>query len=78
MYGDDRIQILDSKDAIMEAAGSADTIIDCMGLDIPGSMPQPDTWMSHRASMDLIRRVWGHLRSNGSERWKEWGERYVS
>ena len=74
MYGDDRIHILDSKDAIVEATGSTDTIIDCMGLNIPGSLPQPDTWLSHRASMDLIRRVWGHLKSNGSEKWKKWGE----
>jgi hypothetical protein len=39
-----------------------------------GAVPGPDTWLSHRASMDLIRRVWGHLRSNGTESWRTWSD----
>ncbi len=77
-YWDDRVKMHNSKESMVEAAASADVVIDCMDLDIPGSMTRPDTWLSHRASMDLIRRVWSHLRSDCSENWRSWGERYVS
>ena len=71
-YNDDRIVVLRSKEDILRTMSSSDAIIDCMGTDVPDSIPQPETWMSHRASMDLIRRVWGYQRSSESETWKSW------
>jgi len=49
-----------------------DAVVDCIGTGSDDAIPGPDTWLSHRASMDLIRRVWGHLRSEGSGSWRSW------
>lgn len=50
-----------------------DAVIDCMGIsDHPGRIPGPETWATHRASADLVRSVWGRLRSGGGDGWKRW------
>ncbi|MBQ3685304.1 MAG: AAA family ATPase [Candidatus Methanomethylophilaceae archaeon] len=71
-YGDERAIVLGSREEIRRAAESSDAVVDCMGAGFPGSIPGPETWLSHRASMDLIRSVWGCMMSCGSEAWKGW------
>ena len=69
---DRHVTEMPSKEDIIGVLEAFDMVID--GMDMAGgdSMPLPETWLSHRASMDLIRRVWGHLRSGGSGSWKTW------
>ena len=69
---DRRVTEMASKEDILGSLSAVDVVIDGMGIAGEDSIPMPDTWVSHRASMDLIRRVWGHLMSKGSGSWKEW------
>ena len=69
---DERVEEKGSKDDILKALSSADAVIDGMGIAGKDSLPQPETWLSHKASMELIRRVWGYLRSSGRESWNTW------
>ncbi len=67
--------IHDSVGSMNDAVRGCDLVIDCMGVsDHPRAVPAPETWATHRASMDLIRRTWGVLMSDGRETWKEWGD----
>ena len=68
----DRVIEKGSKDDILKMLSSADAVIDGMGLVGGASIPQPETWLSHRASMELIRRVWGYIKSSGKESWSTW------
>ncbi len=61
-----------SPEELLESLPLSDMVMDCTGFGYEGAMPGPDTWVSHRASMDLIRRVWGYLRSSGIESWRSW------
>lgn len=63
-----------SPEQFLESLPFSDAVIDCTGMGPEGAVPGPDTWLSHRASMDLIRRVWGHLMSSSTESWKTWSD----
>ena len=63
-----------SPEEFLESLPFSDAVIDCAGMEPDGAIPGPDTWLSHRASMDLIRRVWGYLRSSGTESWRNWSD----
>ncbi|MBO4568672.1 MAG: AAA family ATPase [Candidatus Methanomethylophilaceae archaeon] len=53
-----------------------DLIIDCMGFFRGNdSIRCPETYLSHLASIELMRSVWGALMSFQDEGWRKWGER---
>ena len=53
---------------------SGDIIIDCVGVTDGSAIGRPDTWLSHIASVNLIRRVWAASRSDRDEKWRTWGD----
>ena len=63
---------MESKKDILDSLSSYDVVIDGMGVAGEDSIEQPETWLSHRASMELIRRVWGHIKSGTGGAWKDW------
>ena len=75
-YGisDDRVIEKGSKDEILGMLSTADVVIDGIGIAGEDALPRQETWMSHQASMELIRRVWGYLRSSREESWRTWGD----
>ena len=70
--GDDQVVEKGTKEDILASLSSFDVVIDGMGVAGEDSIRQPETWLSHRASMELIRRVWGYIRSGSDGTWKEW------
>jgi nitrogenase molybdenum-iron protein alpha/beta subunit len=71
---DRRITVHGSMEDLTNSVGPSDAVIDCMSTDIAGTMEKPDTWLSHRASMELIRRVWSFVMSKGEGSWAAWGD----
>ncbi len=69
---DDLIVERGTKEEILASLSSVDAVIDGMGIAGEDSIMRPETWLSHRASMELIRRVWGYIRSGTGGSWKDW------
>ena len=69
---DDLIVERGTKEEILASLSSVDAVIDGMGIAGEDSIMRPETWLSHKASMELIRRVWGYIRSGTGGSWKDW------
>lgn len=53
--------------------GHYDLIMDGLGINLGiEKCGLPLTWVTHKASVDLLREVWGKMMSQKQEEWKKW------
>ena len=73
----DNIIIHDNPESLMESVNRSepDVIIDCIGcFNGKNKISNPETILTHRASIDLMKQVWGCIVSEHNEKWTTWGE----